>query len=165
MKFTDWYNQHRNHDWNDFCHEASEVKEAATSYRKWCEQNEIVPIFDINEDCLDLSSVTIKQFLESAEIMNQTVVVIEYQTREDWCHCCNQKLPEPKTSEIRRFEFNAKNLPEDMNWAELDEDDFEQAVEEYVWETIGFFATRSGEQIIIKKSELGKFKQFVLSQQ
>jgi hypothetical protein len=99
---------------------------------------------------------------------NQTVVV-NYKTQKGFCSCCNQKLPEPKTSKIRKFEFSKDTCLEWLsqeNWqveAE-DKDELQRIVEEFVYETIGFFATSSDDSIIIENSDLDKVKQFVLKE-
>ncbi|MDF2902387.1 MAG: hypothetical protein K0S25_25 [Bacillus sp. (in: firmicutes)] len=92
-------------------------------------------------------------------------VVIEYRTRKDYCHCCDQKLSNPKISEIREFEFNKDNLLSWGDWKDIAEfeEDLRECVRDYVCETISFFATNSSEKLIISPSEFGKVQQFVLN--
>lgn len=99
--------------------------------------------------------------------MNQdnNSITIEYRTRKDYCQCCDQKLSNPKISEIREFEFNQKNLLSWGSWDEIAEfpEDLRECVRDYVCETIRFFATDSSEKLIISVSEFSKVEQFVLS--
>jgi hypothetical protein len=95
--------------------------------------------------------------------MNQTVVV-EYKTRKDYCQCCDQKLPNPKVSEIREFEFNKENLKSWTDWKEVAEfeEDLKDIVIEYVCETIRFFAMSSDDRLLIGDSEFDKVRKFIL---
>lgn len=94
-------------------------------------------------------------------------VTVEYKTQKQYCHCCGQKLEELKISEVREFYFSKENflewLPQE-DWimeAECD-DELLEMVEEFVCETISFFATSSDVTILIDNSEFEKVKKFVL---
>jgi hypothetical protein len=94
-------------------------------------------------------------------------VRVEYRTEQDHCKCCGHKLEKPKTSEIREFYLSKDDCfdwLDEENWkieAE-DEEELQQMVEEFVYESISFFATSSYEVIHIERSELAKVKQFIL---
>ncbi|MGG3890266.1 hypothetical protein [Metabacillus fastidiosus] len=93
-------------------------------------------------------------------------VVVEYKTKRDYCHCCNQKLPEAKVSEMRKFELSKENFLEwTDDWDEIAKyDDLGCVVEEFVYETIDFYTTSSYESIVIDGSEFDKINQFVLNE-
>lgn len=93
--------------------------------------------------------------------MNPTIV-IEYRTQKDYCQCCEQKLPSPQISEIREFELNPMRY---RDWREVIEweDDLQEIIREYVYDTIRFFAVSSFDNILIENSEFDKVKQFILS--
>jgi hypothetical protein len=91
-------------------------------------------------------------------------VVINYKTRREYCPCCEQKLPNPKTSETKEFEFtkeSAMNWCSDWNAVVQDKDDFQSVVQDFVSETIDFFATTE-DRLLIDKSEIEKVKKFIL---
>jgi hypothetical protein len=99
----------------------------------------------------------------SEEMLNETIVV-KYKTEKNYCSCCNQKLPNPQTSKEREFEFSKENA---LNWADWHSDaeypeDMEGMVQEFVHETISFYATSSYEEIIIDDGEVEKVKEFIL---
>lgn len=94
-------------------------------------------------------------------------VVVEYKTKQDFCQCCNQKIPEPKTSTSREFEFNKKNAIHWLgnDWKDIeDEEELDELVEEYVYSTISFFATSSDAKLLIDKNEIEKVKKFILEE-
>ncbi|WP_078430463.1 hypothetical protein [Alkalihalobacterium alkalinitrilicum] len=90
-------------------------------------------------------------------------VTIEYQVRKDICNCCYQRLPESKTSGFREFKFSKENMMSYAQWAEITEDkeEFEVMVEEFVYETIHFFAVDIDDKLIIDSDEITKVKQFI----
>ncbi|MFE8704124.1 hypothetical protein ACFYKX_26505 [Cytobacillus sp. FJAT-54145] len=95
--------------------------------------------------------------------MDKTIV-IEYQTQSEFCSCCDQILPKPKISGVKEFELSEDNLSSYQDWKEAIEfdDDFNEMVREYVYDTIRFFATSSDDRIIIENREFEKVKQFIL---
>ena len=93
---------------------------------------------------------------------NQTIVV-KYQTKKNYCSCCDQKLPQAEISKIREIEFSKEIALNWVNWNEVVEfpEDMESMVPEFIHETISFFATNSYEKIIIEDSEVEKVKEFI----
>lgn len=103
---------------------------------------------------------------EGVNVVQQSVIV-KYRTRKDYCNCCEQKIPNPKTSELQEFKFNKVDIQGcGYDWKEVVEfeDDLQEIVREYVYDTIRFFATSSYEVIIIDGSEFEKVKQFILNE-
>lgn len=96
---------------------------------------------------------------------NKTVTV-EYRTQQNYCHCCEQKLSKAKVSNIREFDISKENLLKWDSWEGIveDEEDLQAAVEEFVYETISFFATNYLDRIVVADSEFRKVKRFVLSE-
>lgn len=96
------------------------------------------------------------------------VVVVEYKTKKFYCNCCGQKLEKPETGEPREFNFSKDDCLEWLSqeaWkveSEYD-DELNQIITEFVYETISFFAT-SSENIIIDANEFKKVKKFVLEE-
>jgi hypothetical protein len=96
--------------------------------------------------------------------MSNPIVVVKYQTETKICSCCNQKLPNPKTSKVREFQFSKEGALGWADWhaaAEFPED-MDSMVPDFVYETISFFATNFDEKIIIEDSEIEKVKEFIL---
>lgn len=92
-------------------------------------------------------------------------VVIKYKTGQEFCHCCEQKLPEVKISQVREFQISNHDLFNYAPWKELIEygDDLEECVKEFVYDTISFFSVNSYETILVDKSEFSKVEQFILN--
>jgi hypothetical protein len=92
-------------------------------------------------------------------------VVVEYRTKKSYCQCCDQKLTKPKISEDKKFEFNLERTKEWVDWKEIAEfdDDLGDIVNDYVYQTISFFAT-SYDGLIINNSEFDKVKNFILKE-
>lgn len=96
-------------------------------------------------------------------------VKVEYRTEQSHCSCCGHKLEKPKTSGIREFYFSKDNCTdwlEQENWryeAKYSEA-FQQMVEEFIYDTISFFATSPYERIRMEKSEIEKVKQMILKE-
>lgn len=95
-------------------------------------------------------------------------VVIRYKTRKDYCHCCGHKLDSPKISGIKEFEFNKENAVywggEEWKFAAEDQDYLQQLIQEFVYETISFYATSSYEKLLIENSEFENVKKLILSE-
>lgn len=94
-------------------------------------------------------------------------VRVEYKTQQNHCSCCGHKLENPKTSEVRGFYISKDDcyayLSEEYWKTEAENDvELEIMVEEFVHETIDFFAISSHEVTLIEKSEIEKVKQFIL---
>jgi hypothetical protein len=95
----------------------------------------------------------------------EKIISIKYRRQKFYCQCCEQKLPKPKTSDVKEFEFDTKHIADWADWKDIAEfeEDLQACVEEYVYDTIRFFATSSDEKILIEPSEIDKMKQFILN--
>lgn len=96
-------------------------------------------------------------------------VKVEYKTQQDHCNCCGHKLEKPKTSKTREFYISKDDcfawLDEESWETEAeDNDELTRIVDEFICDTIDFFATNSHEVILIDKSEIEKVKQFILEE-
>lgn len=96
-------------------------------------------------------------------------VTVKYRTSRDICQCCNQKLPNPIISDIRNFSFSKDIF---LEWLSLEEwevtlsseDELTEIIEEFVHETICFFATSSDTKILVENNEYEKIKRFILEE-
>ncbi|WP_099301955.1 hypothetical protein [Bacillus sp. Marseille-P3800] len=90
-------------------------------------------------------------------------LTLEYRTKWDVCQCCDQRLPAEKSSNVREFDFHEENILDWGNWRDFmeDEEEFSEMVQEYVVNTIDFFATSSDEKILIEESEFNKMEEFI----
>lgn len=94
-------------------------------------------------------------------------VTVKYQTRKEYCQCCERKLDNPTTSEVREFHISKGDILSWSNeWKDIVEfeDDLNEIVMEFVYETIRFFATSYSDRLVIESSEFEKVKQFVLQE-
>jgi hypothetical protein len=97
------------------------------------------------------------------------IITVQYQIRKDYCNCCGHKLEKPQISQTREFDFSKGDclewLSED-NWkVEVNyEDEFNEIIREFIYETISFFATSSDTKILIENSEFEKVKKFILEE-
>lgn len=97
------------------------------------------------------------------------VVTVKYQTKKHYCNCCGQIIVNPKMSETREFRFKKDDFLDWLsqeNWqiTATDKDELSRMIEEFVYETISFFATSSDETIHIDGSEFEQIKQFALDE-
>jgi hypothetical protein len=86
-----------------------------------------------------------------------------YKTQREYCPCCNQKLPNPKTSDYKEFMFTKESAQEWCDaWGDIAKyDDIHSTIEDFVSETISFFAMNSSDRLLIEDSEFNKVKEFV----
>lgn len=101
------------------------------------------------------------------------IVFVKYQTRKESCTCCGRGFEEADFGEERQYEISIDNV---LNWADWDldeadedmlaacEEDTPQIVEEYIYDTINFYALKSNEILRVQPSELQKVKDLVLQQ-
>lgn len=92
-------------------------------------------------------------------------IIINFQTRKDYCHCCDRDMENAKWSEMKQFELSTKNLLDNDNWEEYVkyEEDLPEMVSGYIFDTIEFHACHSGESLKFSKSETDKVIQFLLN--
>lgn len=97
--------------------------------------------------------------------MSEETVIVNFQIQKHYCTCCNQKLPEVKTSKLQEFTISKENSLNWTDWnsiAEYQEDELEELVREFVYETINFYATISYEKLIIEDSEILKVRDYIM---
>lgn len=92
-------------------------------------------------------------------------VTVTYTLEKDVCHCCQQPLPKPEESAIGEFTFHKATAMEYAPWEDIVEieAEFEQIVEEFVYETIQFYGVSQDDKLVVGESELLKVKQFLLN--
>lgn len=95
------------------------------------------------------------------------IVTVKYKTKRNHCNCCGQELMKPETSHEREFRISKESClewldKEDWKTETEDASEFQGITEEFVYETISFFATRSDTELLIDNSEIEKVKQFIL---
>lgn len=90
-------------------------------------------------------------------------VTVEYKTKKSYCDCCGQEVANPRVSDLREYVISEELV---RGWGDFKfiiehEDDLNDMVEEFVYETISFFTVGSGAQIVIENDQLDKVKGFV----
>lgn len=88
-------------------------------------------------------------------------ITVKYQTQRETCHCCGQELSDLKTSNSREFDFSLQNIKEYAPWSRLDEEEMDEAVEEFVYNTIAFYATSHDDRIILFEGELERVHLYI----
>lgn len=101
------------------------------------------------------------------------MVMVKYQTKKESCVCCGRGYEEGDFSEEREFEISLDNV---LNWANwnLDEseedfldayiEDTPQIAEEYIYDTINFYALKSNEILRVQPKDIKKVTDLVLEQ-
>ena len=91
-------------------------------------------------------------------------ITINYKIHKDICHCCHQELPEPEAIKDMDFTFSKRNMMDYAPWEDIVEidEEFDEIVEEFVYDTIRFFAMSSDDKLVVKPTELTKVKKFIL---
>lgn len=95
------------------------------------------------------------------------MITVKYQTVEEYCRCCDQKLPEPKVSDVREFDFSDEDLLGHKEIECLLEDDctgdIERYVSDFMYETISFYAVSNPDATIeFINDEMEKAMKFIL---
>lgn len=96
--------------------------------------------------------------------MSNPTVKVKYKTERSYCACCNQKLPDVETSKTKEFEIDKDTALSYGDWSFVAgyPEDMEDAVSEFVYETIVFYSANTPERIIIDDSEIQKVEEFIL---
>lgn len=93
-------------------------------------------------------------------------ITVNYVTRRSHCECCEQRLPQVKTSKVKQFTIK----PDDVtDWAEhemwessyVDPEEFSEMVSEFTNEIIQFHAADMFDSIVIEKTELDRMNEFI----
>jgi hypothetical protein len=94
-------------------------------------------------------------------------IVIKYKTKTNFCTCCGQEVQNAKESHEKEFTLTKESFLEwTDDWDEVVKykEDLDGMVEEFVYETISFFATSSFTNILIDQTEFDKAKKFVIEE-
>lgn len=96
--------------------------------------------------------------------MGNEAILINYQTRKEFCHCCERVITDGEMSKVKTFELSIKRLTSSMNWKKYveHEEDLPETVRGYVFDIIEYYAVGSGERLYIAKGEIEKVMQFIL---
>lgn len=98
--------------------------------------------------------------------MSNKTVVVTYKTIQNYCSCCGHKLTESEIRDELEIELNKEDAMRWVNWNDVLEypEDMEDVISEFLHGTISFWATHSGEKIVIAHSEVKKVKEFILQE-
>lgn len=96
---------------------------------------------------------------------DNNLITIKYKIREEFCSCCDRDFEDAKLSTVRTFDFAVKNILERANWKVYMafEEELREAVEEYIFETISFYAVSSNISVHVCEGESDKVIQFILN--
>lgn len=100
--------------------------------------------------------------------ISEETITVKFQTAEEECHCCGTFFEKLEYGEIREFDITLKALFEYAGWEKaLDNfypEESEQVVDEYLCETIRFYAARHTERVRLCEGELSRVNQLVLDE-
>lgn len=96
------------------------------------------------------------------------MITVQYQTVEEYCPCCEQKLKEPKMGDISQFDFSDKDLDSNELVYFIENDELDEAKNylagELLCRKISFYAVSNPEaEVKLLDGELDKAMQYVLS--
>lgn len=94
------------------------------------------------------------------------MITVKYQTIEEYCQCCDQKLKEPKVSSVREFDFSDEDLESSELVYLIENNELDEAkshLAELLFETIAFYAVSNTDaQINFHDGEIDKVMKYVL---
>lgn len=93
--------------------------------------------------------------------MSDQTVTVKYRTTKSHCACCNQKLPVEETTD-REIVISKGTAESWIDWDEVDMDDMEHMVREFVYETVDFYQPILFENFTVEDSEYEKVHEFLL---
>lgn len=100
--------------------------------------------------------------------MNQTdKITVKYQIKKECCSCCGREFEEEQQlSDFKEFNISLSNLLTWTNWKEEftePEDYVREIIEEFVFETITFYALSSNENLYVPKAEQDRVTEIILA--
>ncbi len=94
-------------------------------------------------------------------------ITIKYQTAKEYCSCCSREFEIPEFGEVREFDITLRDLFDWADWKSLTEvhdDDIAESVNEYIYDTIRFYALNSNEILKLVDGEVDKVTSKVLEE-
>lgn len=88
-------------------------------------------------------------------------VTVKYKTRRDTCNCCGQDLIKHEISNGREFDFYLKDIKQYENWNLVEDEEMEDVLDEFIHNTISFYATNNDDMVILLDGEIEKFLSFI----
>lgn len=100
--------------------------------------------------------------------MNQAdKITVKYQVQKEYCSCCGREFDDKEQlSDFREFNISLSNLLSWTDWKEeLSEpqDYVREIIEQFIYETISFFALSSNEVLHVPKEEWARVIEFILN--
>lgn len=97
-------------------------------------------------------------------MIKDNFVTIEYQTYKEYCPYCNQDLDRRELSEPLEFDINIKDIFKWTDWENKEsiyEEEIPFVVEEYLCNTISFYALHGNEELHLPKEEINKVEKLI----
>ncbi|WP_339314649.1 hypothetical protein [Paenibacillus sp. FSL M7-0896] len=94
-------------------------------------------------------------------------IIVDYITKRSHCTCCEQRLPQVKTSKVKQFTIRTEDV---TDWAEQEywessyvgPEEFAEMVKEFTNEIIQFHAADMFDLVVIEKTELDRVNEFIV---
>lgn len=97
--------------------------------------------------------------------LSDEIITVKYQTSKEYCSCCSREFEIPELGEIREFDITLKGFFEWTDWTDETEtydEDIPDVVEEFLFNTISFFALNQNENLKFCEGEIEKVTKLVL---
>lgn len=93
--------------------------------------------------------------------MSDHTITVKYHTLKSRCTCCNQKLPVAETIN-KEIVIDKETAYCWTDWDDVDPEDVESMVPDFVYDTISFYASNLFEDFTVEDGELERVKEFFL---
>ena len=95
---------------------------------------------------------------------NNKPIIVKYTKAKTECRCCGRSFENPEYGEEKEFEITLQNVFHWAQWREVEDiydEDLEQMVEEYLWDTIHFYACDTEDKLQINEDDVKTIIQMV----
>ena len=94
---------------------------------------------------------------------NDKPIVVKYQKAKTECRCCGRSFEKIEYGEEKEFEVTLQNIFQWAHWNTAEDvyEDLEESIEEYLWDTIHFYACGVEDKLLINQEDLKAVVQMV----
>ena len=97
-------------------------------------------------------------------IDNDKQIIVRYQTAKTECRCCGRPFEKIEDGEEKNFKVTLQKFFKWAHWETFDDiydEELNKMVEEYLWDTIHFYACGSEDKLLINQEDIIYFIQMV----
>jgi len=88
---------------------------------------------------------------------NDKPIVVKYQKAKTECRCCGRSFEKIEYGEEKEFEVTLQNFFHWAHWETVDDiydEELSEIVEEYLWDTIHFYACGTEDKLLINQEDI-----------